>query len=104
MNDSIMYFATHERESPISGMELFRNKIDYHLRMKGVPNKSIIHSAKKYFGGDFLKLYNTLYEGKKVNFDLLCKDDSGISQRTQFQFNKDYTIETSQKFERELQF
>ena len=78
--------------------------IDYHLRMKGVPNKSIIHSTKKYYGGDFVKLYSNLYTGKKVNFDLLCKDKLGVSHRTQFQFNKDYTIETSQKFERELQF
>ena len=77
---------------------------DYHLRMKGVPNKSILHCAAKYFNGNVIKLYQSLYKGDKLPFDLLCKDEQGTSHRTQFTFNKDYTINTTQHFIRELQF
>ena len=44
----------------------------HHIRMKGVPSKSIDYTANKKFNGDVMKLYETLYEGKNVNFDLLC--------------------------------
>lgn len=78
--------------------------IEYHLRMKGVPNKTIYHSADKYYKGSVIDLYTDLLKGVSVDFDLLCRDEDGISQRTQFVFNKDYTIHTSQKFNRTLCF
>ena len=78
--------------------------IEYHLRMKGVPNKTIYHSADKYYKGSVIDLYTDLLKGVRVDFDLLCRDEDGISQRTQFVFNKDYTIYTSQKFNRTLCF
>ena len=72
--------------------------------MKGVPDKSITNSATKFNEGNYIDLYMDLYNGKKVEFDLLCKDEQGISHRNQFTFNKDYTINTAQKFIRELCF
>ena len=78
--------------------------IEYHLRMKGVPNKTIYHSADKYYNGSVIDLYIDLLAGTAVDFDLLCRDNNGISHRTQFVFNKDYTINTSQKFNRTLCF
>ena len=78
--------------------------IEYHLRMKGVPNKTIYHSADKYYKGSVIDLYTDLLKGVSVDFDLLCRDEDGISQRNQFVFNKDYTIYTSQKFNRTLCF
>tara|TARA_R110002126_G_scaffold95523_4_gene224391 strand:+ start:95 stop:3511 length:3417 start_codon:yes stop_codon:yes gene_type:complete len=87
------------------GFDKDNNKIiDYHLRMKGVPDKSITNSATKFNEGNYIDLYMDLYNGKKVEFDLLCKDEQGISHRNQFTFNKDYTINTAQKFIRELCF
>ena len=79
-------------------------QIEYHLRMKGVPNKTIYHSADKYYKGSVIDLYTDLLAGVSVDFDLLCRDNDGISHRTQFVFNKDYTIHTSQKFNRTLCF
>jgi len=55
----------------------------HHIRMKGVPNKSIEYTAdilaKKYEDDNgvkvedkYLHLYDRLYKGEKINFDLLC--------------------------------
>ncbi len=55
----------------------------HHIRMKGVPEKSITYTAdlmaKKYYEDNgvqvadkYIHLYDQLYEGQKINFDLLC--------------------------------
>ena len=44
----------------------------HHIRMKGVPEKSIHYTAKKHYGGDVFSMYKDLYSGASVNFDLLC--------------------------------
>lgn len=73
--------------------------IDYHIRMKGVPNTTIKYVAYKNYGGDLMKLYKDLYKGKKIKFDLL---EGG--NRCNFKYNKDMTINSMDKFERELSF
>lgn len=43
---------------------------DYHLRCKGVPSSTLEHTAKLFFGGDVIRMYQRLYLGKPTTFDL----------------------------------
>ena len=72
--------------------------IDYHIRLKGIPNDCIIHKAnEKEYGGDLMKLYNDLYEGKTITFNLLAV-------RPKFEVLKNMHIITKQKFNRRVKF
>ena len=51
-------------ESPSSGQHL-------HIRMKGIPEQVIKNHAEKYFGGDVIALYEHIYNGGEVVFNLL---------------------------------
>ena len=44
-----------------------------------------------------MNIYESLYDGKRENFDLLCGGD-----KIRFKSNKNYTISTIEKFSREL--
>ena len=97
----------------------------YHIRMKGTPNQSIHYTYKKLELENPFELYNKLYEGNKVNFDLLCggtrfalkyngftpyslgyynKDENG--KKTKCKFNlEDYNAKTQfSEFTRTLKF
>jgi len=74
-------------------------QIDYHIRMKGVPTKSIWHKAHKSYGGDVMALYQDLYEGNTVKFDLLCD-----GQACSFAFDKNMNIKSRKKFMRRVKF
>lgn len=71
---------------------------DNHIRLKGVPNPCILFTARKYYNGDVIKLYEDLAKGKKIAFDLLCD-----GMKCSFEMNKDLTISSRQKFIREIQ-
>ena len=43
---------------------------DYHLRCKGVPSSTLQHTAKLFFGGDVIRMYQRMYLGKPTTFDL----------------------------------
>mgnify|MGYP006085472823 FL=1 len=88
---------------------------DYHIRMKGCPNKSLLHTADKKFNGCLVDMYDYLYNDSSVTnddgeeifglgFNLLCPDINEKSMRAQFKFNNDYTIETETEFIRNLRF
>ena len=88
---------------------------DYHIRMKGCPNKSLLHTADKKFNGSLVDMYDYLYNDSSVinddgeeiyglGFNLLCPDINNKSMRCQFKFNNDYTIETETEFIRNLRF
>jgi hypothetical protein len=51
-------------ESPTSGRHL-------HIRMKGIPEQVIKNHAEKYFKGDVESLYEHIYNGGNVEFNLL---------------------------------
>jgi hypothetical protein len=75
------------------------NKITgYHIRMKGIPNESIMHYCKNNEITPF-ELYKKLYDGDVINFDLTCG-----GSKVNFKFNKDYTIEDLQSFNRSVSF
>ena len=71
------------------------------IRMKGITHSSIDYTAKKDFGGDVLKMYEHLFDGKSVNFDLLCGGTKDM-----FKSEKDMTIRTlkSGEFSRTVSF
>jgi len=71
---------------------------DYHIRMKGVPNATIKYTAEQR-GQSLLELYQSLYDGEAVEFDLLCG-----GKRCNFKFHKDMTIESMKDFKRTLSF
>ena len=71
--------------------------VDYHIRMKGVNSSCIRVKANEEYNGDLVQLYEDLYKGKKIEFDLLT---GGVS----FQLNKDMTIKSRKKFTRAIQF
>lgn len=80
--------------------------IDYHIRLKGIPNSCVDYTYKKLGYANPFDLYLDLYNGKKIDFDLL--EGNG---KHKFKFNKDYTItslknidEENMGFSRSVQF
>lgn len=73
-------------------------KIDYHIRMKGVPNSTIKHTAKN-MGLTVYQLYEKLYEGDAIKFDLT---EGGA--KANFKINKNGSINTLAFFERVIKF
>jgi hypothetical protein len=85
----------------IEGDEEMKDKVDYHIRMKGVSNDSIKLKASQ-MGIEPIDLYNKLFDGEKIMFDLLCKVNDE-AQKVNFKF-KHFTYMTNDKFEREIHF
>ena len=77
------------------GNEVF----DYHIRMKGVNNEAILDYAFKNYNGDCLKMYEDMFHGKKIEFDLLCG-----GKKIAFLYDKNMTISTRKKFTRFIRF
>jgi len=73
-------------------------KVDYHIRMKGVPNSTIKHTAKN-LGLTVYQLYEKLYEGWSIKFDLT---EGGA--KANFKINKNGSINTLAFFERVIKF
>lgn len=71
--------------------------ITYHMRLKGIPQDTIVKTADALFEGDIIKLYEHLYKGNSVPFDLL-------NGRVSFALNSDLTYSTRDKFERIVRF
>jgi hypothetical protein len=96
-------FAT---ESIFLGKKCYIDKIygdnpniyDTHVRMKGIPSKSILHYALKN-NEDIMEIYKDLYNGTSKIFDLSC---GGL--KCNFAYDKDFAIKTLRIFEREIQF
>jgi hypothetical protein len=72
--------------------------VDYHIRLKGIPNASILDYC---YNNNLtpLELYDKLYEGETIKFDLTCG-----GKKINFKFNNDMTITTLDEFDREIKF
>ena len=82
----------------ITGKDKDNNDLyDYHIRMKGVNSNCIRVKANEDYNGDVVKLYEDLFNGKKIEFDLLTGCVS-------FDMRKDMTIKSRKKFRRAIQF
>ena len=73
--------------------------IDYHIRMKGIPNSVILHTAKKLGYSNAFELYEDLYKGKTIEFDL-----TNDGSKCNFKMNTDYTVKTLDLFTRRVKF
>jgi len=71
---------------------------DYHIRMKGVSGDAIADKLLEE-GIDVIELYDRLFDGEEVKFDLCCR---GI--KACFETMADGTMETKVDFERRIQF
>tara|TARA_R100000750_G_C2296722_1_gene77160 strand:- start:477 stop:680 length:204 start_codon:yes stop_codon:yes gene_type:complete len=66
--------------------------------MKGVPNTSIKHYCEEN-DINLIQLYEKLYNGETIEFDLLCG-----GQKVKFKQNKNFTICSLTKFNRKIKF
>jgi hypothetical protein len=83
----------------LEGKDEYGNAVvDYHIRMKGIPNKSILHKSINE-NKKLMEIYKNLLKGYKEKFDLACGGN-----KTCFVFNNDYTIKSKYEFLREVKF
>ena len=66
-----------------------------HIRMKGIPEQVIVNHANKYFSGDVTKLYESIFRGATVDFNLL---DGKVCMRA----SRNGTVEYVKKFDRKV--
>ena len=78
--------------------EYGNNAVDYHIRMKGISNKSILFKSIQE-DKSLLEIYKNLLNGDKEKFDLACGGNKCC-----FVFNNDYTIKSKYEFLREVKF
>ena len=76
-----------------------------HVRLKGIPNKTIEYTRKLNNLSSIKDLYYGLLKGKTIDFDL-CHSDKSIEKhgRVNFDFKKNGTVETKIKFLRSIKF
>jgi DNA polymerase type B, organellar and viral len=73
--------------------------VDYHIRLKGIPNSVILHHCKTHGFNNPFELYETLSRGDTVAFDL-----TNDGTKPNFKFNKNYTINTLSIFTRAVKY
>ncbi|EDS89522.1 DNA polymerase, putative [Entamoeba histolytica HM-1:IMSS] len=71
--------------------------IDYLIRMKGIPKKVILGTAKEKFEGDVVALYEHLYAGYPLSFDL-------SKYGPHFVIERDFRVRTLDEFKRTIKF
>lgn len=76
-----------------------KNKTSFHIRMKGIPNSCIEYTSKKLNYSTPFEMYQDLYNGKEISFDL-TQDGS----KANFKFNKNYSVNTLTSFMRRIKF
>jgi hypothetical protein len=74
-------------------------RIDYHIRLKGVPNSTIEYEIKHQNFDNVIQLYEKLYKGEKINFDLT----EGMG-KSRFQIQKNFGVRTLKEFNRSISF
>lgn len=73
--------------------------IEYHIRMKGIPNSCVEYTTKQLQLKTPYELYQKLYRGDRVSFDL-----TQGQVKSMFKFNGDYSVKTLTAFDREVRF
>lgn len=70
--------------------------IEYHSRLKGIPNASLLDEANENYNGDQFAMYLDMANGKEITFNLISK--------LAFKSNKNFTTGRHDKFTRKLKF
>jgi len=73
--------------------------IDYHIRMKGIPEKCLMYASKKKGFSNIFELYESLMKGVPIQIDL-----TNDGTKANFKFNNDHTIHTLSLFMRTIRF
>lgn len=73
--------------------------IDYHIRMKGIPNQCILYWTEKLGYKNPFELYEDLYKGVPIEFDL-----TNEGKKVNFKYEKNYSVRTLDFFKRKIQF
>ena len=93
-------------ESVFLGKKCYADKLqgdeegvfDYHIRMKGVSGDAIADKLLEE-GIDVMELYDRLFDGEEVSFDLCCR-----GMKACFETMSDGTMETRKIFARNIKF
>ena len=87
-------------ESFFIGKKLYIDKltdssgdIGFHVRGKGLTQRSIWAKANELYNGDIMRLYEALFNGDEVEFDLTAGQPS-------FEMRPDYTVHSRETFKR----
>ena len=70
-------------------------KVDYHIRCKGVSQEAIFEKAEEV--GGIMKLYEMLFDGEPISFNLLA------GGKPSFIIGGDFTIQSRREFIRQIQ-
>ena len=73
--------------------------VDYHIRLKGIPNSVILHHCETHGFKNPFELYEKLSQGDTVAFDL-----TNDGTKANFKFNKNYTVNTLSIFTRAVKY
>lgn len=79
--------------------ETGKEQSDYHIRLKGISTESIKYTANHYNCNVF-ELYEKLYNGDKIQFDLTL----GGSNKKIFSVNNDFTTNINSSLSRTIKF
>ena len=72
--------------------------IDYHIRLKGVPNASILDYSEEHNITPY-EVYEKLYYGEEIEFDLTCRGKKPV-----FEYENAMTVKSKRKFTRKICF
>jgi len=75
---------------------------DYHIRMKGIPETSILLKSYTDYNNDPIKLFEDLYKGNPIEFDLTKGFENGLIVNKMKLENKNYNIYTKKDFNRKI--
>lgn len=73
--------------------------IDYHIRMKGIPNACLEYTSKQLGYDNIFAMYQALYDGQKIEVDLTNGGD-----KANFKFSPNYACNTLSIFKRTMAF
>jgi hypothetical protein len=73
--------------------------IDYHIRMKGIPESCLLHTCIKNGFKNVFEMYEALFTGKAIEVDL-----TNDGRKANFKMNNDYSVHTLSLFKRTMAF
>jgi hypothetical protein len=82
--------------------ETKKYETDYHIRMKGIPESSILLKAYTDYDNDPIKLFEDLYKGNPIEFDLTRGYEKGNIINKMKLENKNFDIHTKKDFNRKI--
>ena len=73
--------------------------VEYHTRMKGIPNSCLEFAVKQMGLSNMFELYEKLRDGTAIKIDL-----TNSGEKANFKFMPDYVVKTLSHFERTIKF